>query len=863
MPLREARSIDELYSEVADYDIVLTDEPPLALALDNRVQTPRIGRLSATPRSHAVGEMYPDDIRPLFFEIIEETDLSWKRVARALELCIECWTDTGSRESILDYPEFDTPAIRTVVSALANLDSSYHAVERTLISSSHEVAVIDKDHLSNLDQSVLPEEGQYDTFSSLRSDSIEFPELRIFPSATSIVSAIIDQIEPDVADQFGIVVAEESLYSALIESALEARDIPYRGGPGFKDQEGVRGILRLMETVFSGSNQRVSEIRPILTTAGIDVPKDIEDQRVDSLGTEQLGPYVEFQTAMEDGTFRDVLQVYESFADTQLSELRREFEKLRLLDEPVTEDRVTRFQYYLDAFSVPTDTDDTEGVLLAGASSTAYVDRSVVFYVGLGPEWANSPPDYPWIDKEAYLERDLSRFERLLQNGQQRYYFVQETQAGSDITPCVYLRRLLDDSFETFDDLPHKRHRGREKVNLSSPFSKPDTSPSTPREVQTVSQSRLKDLANSPRDAYFDRMIDSPSSLPMVRGTVLHEAAEIYVTDPSILNDERERVLDAMCARLDPYLSNSKRDIQRTHLEIGLDAITAYLDKNPPSDSEYQSYDFLDRENKLATTLGVDCDSTLTERWFESADIGVHGYIDLLQSETTLVDYKTGSKDDASDILESASIDPVDEYPDFQALVYLAKHREERPEERIDIRFVYLLHDVDEAIAGSPPDPADLVTAVTYIPSTFSEFVASRDTFDTVTDYADSNDRCRVLDQLGYETYREFFESNHLPRAGKDPERREQITEKFISFAQEHVGEYKYVRQGCEMILDDLEDVPEGYVLKSDLDAFEEFVDEQLEALNKYRMDRFPVAYREDGPNWDRVDHRDLILTER
>jgi Leu/Phe-tRNA-protein transferase len=47
------------------------------------------------------------------------------------------------------------------------------------------------------------------------------------------------------------------------------------------------------------------------------------------------------------------------------------------------------------------------------------------------------------------------------------------------------------------------------------------------------------------------------------------------------------------------------------------------------------------------------------------------------------------------------------------------------------------------------------------------------------------------------------------------------------------------------------------------LDAFEAFVDEQLANLNEYRQTRFPVAYREDGPTWDRVDHRDLILTDR
>jgi len=807
--------------------------------------------------------MFPDDIRSLFFEIIAETDLSWKQAVRALELCIDCWTATGDRDGILAYPEFDTPAIRSVVSMLGKLQSSYLATERMSLSADQDIAVIDEDHLSELDRSILPPQTEYETHSSLSSSHVSFPELRIFSSATSIVSTIVDQIDPETADQFGIVLVEDNLYSALIESALEAREIPYRGGPGFEDDEDVRAFLRLLETTFAGVDQRVSDIRPVLTTAGIEIPRDVEEQRVDSLASSQLSSYVEFREAVENGTFRDVVTVYESIADTKLTDLRREFDELGVIDDSVTEERVTRFQYYLDAFSVPTETDASDGVLLAGATSTAYVDRPVVFYIGLGPDWAQTPPEYPWIDQADYLERDLTRFERLLQNGEQRYYFVQETQAGSDVTPCVYLRRLLDESFETFDDLPHTRHSGVSTAPQTAPFAEPDASTTPHEDVETVSQSRLKSLVNSPRDAYFDRLVDSPEVLPMARGTVLHEAAEIYVADLSVLEDQRERVLDAMCTQLDPYLGDSKRAVQRTHLELGLDAITAYLDANPASGGEYETYDFLDRENELANTLGVDCDSPLTERWFESPSIGMHGYIDLIQDTTTLVDYKSGSKDSAADILDSAAIDPVDEYPNFQALVYLAKHREERPDEQLNMHFVHLLHDTDEAIRGNPPEPADLVTTVTYVPATFGEFVTSRATFETVTDFADSNDRCKTLHKLGYEAYREFFETHELPRAGEDPDQRHRVTEAFIEYAQDHVGPHKYVREGCRLVIDDLDDVPSGYVLKSDLDAFEAFVDEQLTALNEYRQDRFPVAYREDGPNWDRVDHRDLILTDR
>ena len=863
MSLRKAKSIDTLYSEAAGCDIALTDEAPLALALDNRVDSPRIGRLAATPRSHAANEMFPDDLRPLFFEVIEATDLSWKQAVRALERTIDCWTATGDREAILNYDEFNTEPIRMVVELLGEVKSSYRATEKKALSAD-DVVVIDEQHLSALDRTLLPDSTEYTSVSSFESEHIHFPEIDIFPSATAIVSTIINQIDPETADQFGIVLVEDSHYSTLIESTLEAQDIPFSGGPGFEDNPDIRAFLRLLDVTFAGSNQRLGEIKGVLSTAGISVPDGLDEQRVDSLTSSQLGSYVEFRETVESGTFRDLIDTYENITGASLGDLRDEFGHLELLDKPITEARLTQFQYYLDAVSVPNDTGGNEGVLLAGATSTAYVDRPIVFYIGLGPEWAQTPPEYPWIDKAEFLETDLDRFERLLQNGEQRYYFVQETHAGSEVTPCVYLRRLLDGSFESFEDLPHTKHRVSTETTLESPFSSRSGSrSSSPSPKTTVSQSGLKRLANCPRDIYFKNLVESPANLPMARGNALHEAAEIYVANTAVIDSDRKAVLDAMCELLDPYLSDSKRAVERTKLDVGLTAITQYLDANQPVPASYDTYAARDRDNELAEMLDVEYDSQLTERWFASEDIGLHGYIDLLHSPDAVIDYKTGSKTSPSDLLASAAIDPVAERPNFQALAYLAKHREERPDKRLEIKFVHLLHDVDAAIAGTPPSPDDLVSTITYVPKTFSEFVADEDTFAQLTDYADSNDRCKVLNQLGYERYHEFFQNHDLPQIDEDPPQREAVIDAFNTLAESVVGSYAYVTDGCEKIFGDLETTPTGYVLKSDLDAFEEFVDEQLTQLNTYRKDRFPIAYREDGPTWNRVDHRDLILTDR
>lgn len=863
MTLRAARSIDDVYESVADADLVVTADGPLSLALDNRIRTPRLGRLAATPRSHAIGEMVPEDTRELFVRFLESTDAPWKEAVRALDLCVACWSETGDRNQILSYPEFDKPAIRGAVDFLGAADSSYAAVDDGILPDTLDVQVVDEPQLTRLDRSYLPDE--YGTVSSLREESTPLPPVHVYPSTAGVVEAVLESIDAENADDVGIVVPSGSRYASLIEAGLDARDIPRRGGPGFAADPVLRAFYRLVESTFAGSSQRISDLRPVLAAVDVSVPHTLDARRVDSIESGSLGGYLEFREAAVSGTFRDALTAFEHLTGTYPTRLREEFDALGVLNTDVTREGFASFRYYLGTFDVPGEAGSVGGVLLTDATATAYVDRSTVFYLGLGPEWARSPPEYPWVDEEAFCERDARRFERLLGNGEERYFLVQDVHAGDTVQPCVYLRALVDEPFDSFQDIDHVRHDGATDSEPITPFEAPDAPLVDAPPEETVSQSHLNSLVNSPRDAYFDRLVRTPTSLPMARGRVLHQAAEIHVADPSVIPERREEVLDAMCALLDPYLDDARRPIQRTELAVGIDALVETLDGNPPEPAAYETYETRERENGLADALGVDADADLTERWFESPALGVRGFIDLLASPTTVVDYKTGAKKTATDHLSGASIDPVAERPDFQSLVYLAKHREERPDERLALRFVYLLDDdhVAAAVAGEPPAPEERVTTITYVPATFGEFVAGRDAFEAVTDYADSNPRVQALSKLGYEAYREFFESRELPREGAKPERRERITEAFVDYTKERVGDYAYVENGCEAVIGDLADTPDGYVLSADLDALEAFVDERLDALNEYRRGRFPVAFRADGPTWDRVNHRDLILTNR
>lgn len=861
MSIERARSIDDLHSRVAGADIVLSAEAPLTLALDRRVTQPRIGRLAATPRSHASGELVPKDVRPLFLRLVNDTELPWKRLARALELCLDCWNRTGSLKTILESPEFDTPTTRRVVDVLSEAPSSYHKLANERFAPDTDVRVVDPAGLTELDRQLLPADDSYEAISPFDDGTWSPPKFHLYPSATAIVDDLVDAIDADAAEQVAVVLDQSTSYSPLIEAALDAADIPYQGGPAFIDDDTVRRFVRLVRAAFAGSSTTLGELRPVLISAGISVPRQDGNRRLDHLDAPWVDRFDEFRTTVQTGTFEEVLDAYTAFTGTaprHLSTLREELDKLGLLSAAVTAPRVDQLAYYLQSFEVPVDR-ESDGVLLTDAGSTAYVDRPVVFYLGLGDGWARTPPDYPWVESQHFIEQDMRRFKLLVQNGQQQHFLVQDTMAGEHVAPCVYLAELFDAEFEQFSDLPHVEHRGVSRDGLD-PFDAPTAPDHAP--IEAISQSTLKRLVNCPRDQYFHRLVDGVESLPMARGTVLHEAAELYVNHPAFVTAQRERVLTAMCDQLQPYLTDTRREVYRTRLGVGLDVIIAYLDQHPPEDATYDTYGPPKGDNELADRLDKAVDSPLCERWFESAAVGGRGFVDLLQDRTTLVDFKSGRKRSAAKVQSKASLDPIDSDPDFQVLLYLAHHRRECPESELRFRFVHLLDSVDEVVKGANIPLDDLVTTVTYVPASFSEFVTRRPVFDQLTDYADSNNRCKVLNTLGYDQYRTFFETHELPREGAAPDRRAEVKAAFERLATEEVGDYKYVSRGCETIFDDLADVPEGYYLRGDINAFETFLAERITELNEYRRDRFPVTF-DDEPNWDRVDNRELILTDR
>ncbi|WP_044951423.1 PD-(D/E)XK nuclease family protein [Halorhabdus tiamatea] len=855
MSLQRAHSIDDLFDTVADYDLVLTVDAPLSLALNRRLDHPRLGRFAATPQMLAADEFRPQDQRQLFLDVIDATALPWKQAAHLVELILGCWEETGDRQAILEFDRYDTSATREVLEVIASVESAHRDLDEYQIDDDLDVVVIGESQFSALDRSILPAE--YDVIDPLTSEAFDLPAFHSFASRTAIVEAIVDNVTSENADDVAVVMDRGGPFPALIESALEARDIPFYGGPGFADDEGLRTFFELLRLAHADSRARVGDVRPIARGLGIDLPVTDDQKLLRELDGRAVEPIQAFCEDVGEWTFGEALEKFAGLSDRSLDAVRDELDVLGLVDKPVTDGRLDDLEFYLSAFDVPIDREDS-GVLLADAKTSVYVDRPAVFYLGLDADWTHQVVDRPWIDTKQKDREHLRQFQLLLQNGREQYYLVQETSAGESVRPCLYFHDLLEADVETFDDFGTIPHTYRRQSGSTGFEHEPVTA--EPESIETLSQSSLSTFVNCPRDYFFDQLVEQPDQDYFRKGNCYHNFAEFYVNHPDVVADaDRAELVNLLLDELRPFVDQVDRDVLETEFDVGIDLVERFIDENPPVKRDYDEYEVLPFGNLVADYFDRSIDSSITEQWFENPELGGKGKVDLIHSPTQLLDYKSGSSNSASKVVDRSSIEEIHDKPDFQALLYLAHHRRVRPDEPIDFVFYHFLDLVDDAITGSA-DVEDALVRVTYYPVAFDEWAGTRTAFDALCEgVAESNSRRKTLEKLGYDAYAQFLDGHAFPDVDEKEELLDtEFADAFVRDARDRVGEYKYVTSGIESALKTLFGLRGENYFRDDIDAFEAFLDEQIDLINDYRESSFPVG----DPNLDRVTHRDLLLTE-
>lgn len=883
VPVRRARSIDELSETVAGHDTVLTADAPLHLALNRRLDGARLGNAAATPKAYATRGFEADDKRELFHHVVEATGLAFKEAATRLDLALSAWEATGRREGLLEWPRYDVPAAREVLRALEDADSA-HAARQHAAPVAGDVAVIGLEDFTALDRRVLPqpyheppfpEDGPLDRIDPFADDTVQLPDLKILPSRAGLVRAVESVVTPANAHRIGIVLDPTDALRPLVEATLEARSIPYQREDDLAENPGLRAVLRALRLALSRDRLAGRDVRGLLAALGRPCSPHADQRRLSAIDGADTRRLAEALERVPGAPLGDAIDAIEDLAadedDTAgaLGRFRDQLEALGALEEPVDRDLVDALSFYLDTYEVR-QARRRQGVLVTSALQNAYVDRSLVLHLGLDSGWTRPIPGYPWVDRDEEDARDRARLERLLQTGQRSVHLVQDTRQGDPVPPCLTLHELVDERFETFGDLAEAGRATRHAPPQRAP---PDTAgfdrdpvDVEPREVDTLSASTLDRLAYCPRDWYMDQLVEPVAREHFARGTALHDFAEVYAHHPDAVDvddpDQLDALVEVALGQVASLTTPEERAPLATTLRVGLQNVAAWLDANPPTGDPPAAYGdppddhpAASGHNPFAEHLGVSLERGRTERWFDDADVGVHGLVDLVHGSTRLVDWKSSpSPDSLPKTIRKARVDGEDP-PRLQPAAYLAHLRAHAPDAELACTFVHVLANAGDVLRGEA-EVEDLERRVAYRPRSFHDWAASPAAYEALTQAGD--DRKRVLHALGPSTYARILEEHDLPAfEDKDAVEEHPVVEALADAARREIGnDYKYIDKGARDAMRKLVSFRRRALFEEDLDAFEAFVDETRASLTDWLRTRFPADCEDIGE----TRHPDLIL---
>lgn len=858
MKIEKSKNLDKLYEEVKEYDLVLTIQGPLADGLNSRLEKPKIGKFAITPRRLVYSKHQNDDIarkHDLFLKTIKKTDLSWKHVFYLLENIISCWQETGDLNNILEFEQFDTPATRKIINVIEKTPNVFTEMQNFKIDENLSTAVVGIYQFTELDKKILPE--NYDVINVFENTHKEIPKFNIFGTTTSMLQALRENISKNNAQDIAIVTPTQSEYEPLLKSELESKNIPHISRTKFSESENLRTFLFFLKIILTEERLKLREIQPILTKIGIEVSVEHNDEFLKDLNLDKLDEFKKKIQELKKSRFAEALNEFETFTEEQ-DRIREELERLGISEEEINQRNINRLEYYLDSFEIEIDSTNA-GVLFASPKSAPYIDRSIIFYIGMDSSWMHTTPEKPWIKEDKYHSRNLKNFQLLIQNGEKQHFMVRNDFMGDPITPCLYLDELFEENFDSFSDLPHEEYWGKEKEKNVG-FDKKDQKIETETE-KVISQSKLNKLVQSPRQYFFSKLVDQEGKIYLKRGALFHDFAEFYVNHPNFVKNKGiDKFVKLMLREIDSFAEDYLLKQLKTEFRIGLENIIEYLDNEGFETVKLEKYGKKGNTNIFSEIFEKDITSPITEAWFENPDLGGKGKVDLIKSKNHLLDYKSSRKSSKKRIVTSSNVDLFEDNPNFQAILYLAHHRKIRPDSKLKFTFFYFLDNIDNKISGKTEIEDNIVT-LTYYPRKFEKQLLEKETFDQIIgDVAKSNNRRKTLEKMGYRKYCNFFENHEIPQAYEKKEILDsEFVEKFIRYAKDIIGDYKYVKKGCEKTLRKIVNFRKQNYFKEDLDRFENFLKEQLNQLNRYKKERFPIG----DTDLDKLENQDLILGDQ
>ncbi|MCQ2079872.1 MAG: hypothetical protein MJZ38_07460, partial [archaeon] len=589
MSLRRAKTIDELYEEVRDYDYVLTNDAPLATALNAKIDTFKLDGFAYTPRLLAsilettiLREKTLSDLE-MIERIEDETGYDFRFIHSEVENIRDIRRYTGdvkkylfSKSSAEIYESFMNLPTR-----LKAMDIYDPTVYRSFLDGK-KVAVIGLELFDDLDKHMIPLD--FDEIDPFTDDTYTIRKIHAVGNDRQIAGSIVDLIDMETCNDTAIVLDSGAAIADAVRSALYRKHIPFKNSLDVKDLAQIRDFIQFLTMALDFNTLRVGDVRELIsvyqTGKNSNTKRELspqEDQyllcriRIDENTEPVTKRLVETMADIRNLTFGYAMDML--FGDMpQKTSVSILLKSMKLEERKVTPRLVSRLSYAINNIGdlkhneqVPEY--EKKGVLLADCKNALYIDRSFVIFIGLDESWEVTASGKDYVDKEKLDEDNAYRMSILLQQGTSRLYAVKPVTAGKDTVPCPTFQTIsaIDGTpgiIESFRDICDEYVSGSwfRSEERQIPLKGESFSDGVSSGEWKFSKSSYNSYKDCPIKFMFSRLLHGEDNEYTVFGNCMHEFAEFYLCYGDIV---REKGLDHYVERLNEWYAGISNECQR------------------------------------------------------------------------------------------------------------------------------------------------------------------------------------------------------------------------------------------------------------------------------------------------------------
>lgn len=726
MNMNLAKSIDELYEEVKEFDLVLCNDAPLALALNNRLDEPRVGVFATTPRELA-GDLSLkilehgtlSDIN-LVKRIAEYTGYKLRYVHGEIENIKNMRRYTADVRIHLGFRSKKIYDEYVIMPTLDRVMERYDAEGDDLFKGK-KIAVIGGEFYDDLDKHFNPKFGTYEDVSPFKYGEYNISEIRELSNDRQIAENAVNLINENNATDVAIVMDVKGHIADAVRSALYRKKLPFINSLNVKDLNHIRDFLEFLSLSLSFDTIRVKQARELISTYRGNIWNKYDEYQIEqyiniSTDSERTKDLMNVMKNIRNKKFISVCE--EVVSKQEAPQIKILLKEMDLTDSPVTEKDVDDIVYAVNNIGnlkhneqIPES--EKEGVLLVDCQKSVYVDRPIVIFLGMGMEWEKDLSELDFLKagpKEDESEKNLLKFQILLQQGSKRVYICNSMKNGRKPKPCMMFDQCMNmRPVNNFSDVCNNIIPGPWYRNTDDPieemgFENIDEEPYIPK---PFSKTSYNSFVSCPRKFMYMMVLRSPDKSSTVVGNLIHQYAEFRVCYPELTKkhsvDYYTEIIANKCTGL---YSPEIRSVERSKIWVSLSNIDKFI--------EYVNVDrTITREKKIVKNspnlffelFNVHESSDNTELRYVSRESHMEGIFDLIINDT-IYDYKTGKPAGTKDIVDGLGPNPnklanSNKIKEFQCMFYLSLLDEIAPNSKKEFTLFYTLDNDSKVTHGS------------------------------------------------------------------------------------------------------------------------------------------------------------------